>query len=89
MQNLIKTCKRILTGFKKANSIPTLPDHIIKLQAHPLIRIFRVIGGVSFITMISYSRLNYPIYLLYLLMFISVFFTMYQFYILYHRTRHI
>ena len=36
MQNLIKTCKRILTGFKKANSIPTLPDHIIKLQAHPL-----------------------------------------------------
>jgi hypothetical protein len=37
----------IIKGFKKANSIPTgaapLPDHVIKLQDQPIIRVLRVI----------------------------------------------
>jgi hypothetical protein len=77
--------KRILIGFKKANSIPTLPDHIIKLQAHPTIRVFRVIGGISFLTMISKNLLNYNIYLYIIVYIVSIVFTIYQFYILYFR----
>lgn len=42
----------IIKGFKKANSIPTgaapLPDHVIKLQDQPIIRVLRVIVWVSF-----------------------------------------
>lgn len=85
MQNVIK---RVFIGFKKGYQTPSLPDHIIKLQAHPLIRIFRVIGGVSFLSMISNSHLHLNTYILYLVFFISIFFTIYQFYILYHRIKH-
>lgn len=85
MKNLIK---RIFTGVKKGYQTPSLPDHILKLQAYPLIRIFRVIGGVSFLSMISNSHLHLNTYILYLVFFISIFFTIYQFYILYHRIRH-
>ena len=80
--------KRIFTGLKKGYQTPSLPDHILKLQAHPLIRMFRVIGGVSFLTMISNSHLHLNTYILYLVFFISIFFTIYQFYILIHRIRH-
>jgi hypothetical protein len=73
-------------GSKK--QIPTLPDHIIKLQAHPTIRVYRIIGGLSFLIMISKTHLNYPNYAFYLVISISIFFTIYQFYLSYHRIKH-
>jgi len=87
MQNQLKHwLKRIFIGFKKGYQTPTLPDHIIKLQSHPTIRVFRVIGGLSFLLMISKSYYN--IYFYYVIFFISIIFTIYQFYILYHRIKH-
>jgi hypothetical protein len=86
MQNLIK---RIFKGFQKAYQTPTLPDHILKFTMHPTIRIFRVIGGVSYLTMISKTHLQYPIYIFYIVIFISILFTIYHFYLNYHRIKHI
>jgi hypothetical protein len=88
MQNLIK---RIFKGFppEKAYQTPTLPDHILKFTMHPAIRIFRVIGGVSYLTMISKTHLQYPIYIFYIVIFISILFTIYHFYLNYHRIKHI
>jgi hypothetical protein len=85
---LINSGKRIFKGFQKAYHMPTLPDKILKLQIHPLIRIFRVIGGISFLSMISNSHLHLNIYIFYIVFFISIIFTIYQFFILYHRIRH-
>ena len=82
------TIKSLLKGFKKAYEIPTLPDNIIKLTMHPTIRIFRVIGGLSFLIMISKTHLNYPNYVFYLVIIISIFFTLYHFYLSYHRIKY-
>jgi hypothetical protein len=66
-----------------------LPDHILKFTMHPTIRIFRVIGGVSYLTMLSKPHLQYPNYIFYIVMFISTLFTIYHFYLNYHRIKHI
>ena len=53
--------KSILTGVKKGYQTPTLPIHIIEFTNQPLTRILRVIGGVSFITMMSNRHLHFPL----------------------------
>jgi hypothetical protein len=86
MFSIKTTFKRVLIGFKKANSIPTLPENIRDFKSKPLIRIIRVLGGISFITMISNSHLHLPVYILYVAMFFALIFSFYQIFILYHRT---
>lgn len=81
--------KRVLTGVKKGYKTPNLPDHIIEFTNQPLTRILRVIGGVSFITMMSNSHLHFPIGVLIILAFFSLIFTIYHIYLTYHRIKHI
>ena len=69
MQILIKTSKRAFTGFKKAYSIPSLPEHILKFTMDPSIRILRFLGGISFLFIVSKAHLNFPIYFYLLLLF--------------------
>ena len=54
MKNFTKTS---ISVFKKVYNTPTLPDHIIKLQDKLIIRIIRVLGGLSIILLMS-KRLN-------------------------------
>ena len=81
--------KRLFIGFKKGFLTPTLPDHIIQIQSYPIIRIIRVLGGLSFLTIVSKTHLNYPIYVLYFAMFFTFIFTIYHFIISYYRIKHI
>ena len=81
--------QRLFIGFKKGYETPTLPDHILKLQLHPLIRIIRVLGGLSFLFIILKRYLNYPVYVLYIALFFLFIFTVYHFFLAYHRFFHI
>lgn len=80
-------------GIVKGWSLPTLPDHLIKLTSHPLIRIFRVIGGISLLSIITHRYLLFPesmqLYVLFILAVINFLFLAYHFYLTYHRIRHI
>jgi hypothetical protein len=75
-------------GFKKAYDTPTLPDHIINFTMQPIIRIIRFLGGVSFLTIMSKSYLNYHISILFIAMFFLIIFFIYHTYLSYHRTKH-
>ena len=86
---LINSSKSFYKGFQIAYNMPTLPDHIIKFTMHPFIRIFRVISGISFLTMISKNNLHLNNYIYYIVIFISILFTIYHFYLVYHRIKHI
>ena len=73
---------------------PNLPKNILALQNYPLIRIFRVLGGISTICLIS-NKLSILgegyIYIisLYVCVFITLSFNIYLFYIHYHRIKYI
>lgn len=87
-----KSIKSLLTGFKKGLITPTLPDNINKIISNPIIRIFRFLGGVSFLFVLSkgYLILNsYSIYTLYVAMFFASLFTIYHIVLSYYRTKHI
>jgi hypothetical protein len=81
--------KRMFIGFKKGFLTPTLPDHIIKIQSYPIIRIMRFLGGLSFLSIVGKSYLNYPIYVLYVAIFFTLLFTIYHFILTYYRIKHI
>ena len=95
MKNFIKSIfsqsffNSIKLGVKKGYSIPNLPVHIIEFTNKPLIRIIRFLGGVSFISMMSKSYLNYPLWFLAILTFFTLIFTIYHCYLTYHRIKHI
>jgi hypothetical protein len=48
---------RILYGGKIGWNRPTLPDNILKFQLHPLIRILRVLGGISTVLILTKKSL--------------------------------
>ena len=81
--------KRLLIGLSKGWNTPTLPQHLLTLQLHPLIRIFRVLGGISILLILT-KRVNYfNSFVLYLVVLISIFYTFYVLYISYYRLKHI
>ena len=45
--------KRILIGVKKGWSTPTLPEHIIQFTRNPLVQIFRTLGTLCIVLIIS------------------------------------
>jgi hypothetical protein len=49
---------RLYTGVKKGVFTQTLPDHIISLKNNPLIRVFRVLSGISILLILT-KRLDY------------------------------
>ena len=68
----------LFTGFKKGFLIPTLPENILKIQSYPLIRILRFLGGVSMLFVLSRAHTNFPIYFLYIAIFIMFLFFIYH-----------
>ena len=70
--------QRIRIGLKKGYSTPTLPENLISFQLHPLIRIFRFLGGISFLSILggkNYFTLSG--YIQYICIFIATLFTIY------------
>lgn len=82
---------RLFIGIKKGVMTPTLPDNILKIQSNPLIRILRVLGGLSIIILLGNRKLDYSlhIYIIYLLLFIGFLFLVYHIIISYYRLKNI
>jgi len=80
---------RLKIGIIKGFETPNLPMHIIKLQLHPLIRIFRVLSGISLLLILTKKIYNFHEVFLYLAVFNSIMFFVYHLYISYYRIKHI
>src|SRR5258708_8910662 len=81
--------KSLALRIKKAYLTPTLPQHILDIQNHPLTRIFRVIGGLS-CSLIIFKYANYfdNNYIFYIAFFFVIWFVIYQIFINYFRIKH-
>ena len=85
---------RFFIGVKKGILTPTLPNHIIQLNNNPIIRIFRVLGGISILLILTH-RLDYLgeglLYFssLVLCTVLAFLFSLYLFFLSYHRIKHI
>jgi len=79
---------RAWAGIKKGYSIPTLPSSILLLQQNPLIRVFRVLGGVSLFSLLGRDFFTFNGIYLYISYFFSSLFILYNFYIAIQRYKH-
>lgn len=92
--NLNKIISDIILGFKKGMSTPTLPQNTLNFINKPLIRIFRFIGGISFLTLIgrttliTYFNTNISSELTFILIIITIFFVIFQLCVTIIRIRH-
>ena len=81
--------KRIWTGVKLGWNTPSLPENVINLQKNPLIRILRVLGGISSILIITKKSLLFPTFCIYIFLLLTFIFFIYHIYISYHRIIHV
>ena len=81
--------QRILLGIKLGWNTPTLPEEVLNFQAHPFMRIFRVLGGISTVLILTKKSLLFPAFFLYIFFVISLAFFIYHTIISYYRLKHI
>jgi len=86
--------EKTIIGIKRGLFTPNLPPEILEFQNKPLIRIFRVIGGLSFLTILGRGYTSFKLSplllgLFILLYFFAVLFFIFHIYISYHRFKHI
>lgn len=81
--------KRLAIGFKKGWNTPTLPEDKLQLEKHPLVRILRVLGGLSVIVILGHAPFKTPMFIMLIAMCIVFFFGAYCIYMQYHRIKHI
>lgn len=62
---------------------------MLEFQMNPLIRILRVVGGISCLSLLGHDHINLQGIMLYIALFFTLLFNIYQFYILIHRYKHI
>lgn len=79
---------RIWEGIKLGWKTPNLPENILKLQKNPLIRILRVLGGISTILVLTKKSSVFPSFFLYIFLFLTSVFFIYHIYISYHRIKY-
>lgn len=65
---IINSC---LIGFKIGYYTPTLPEHNLNLHKHPIVFIFRILGGISLYYLFSKIYVNHNIFILYVSICIS------------------
>ena len=77
-----KFLTRYVTAVKRGLVIPTLTDNILKLQLHPVIRVLRVVGGLSTLLLITDRVRDYslPIYVYIIAIVLSIVFLIYHIY---------
>lgn len=72
-----------MIGVQKGWNTETLPPQIIQFQQQPIIRVLRLIGGISLILVLSKRINNYNDYLFYVVSFFVVISTIFYVYIAY------
>ena len=85
MKNLFN---RALIGLKQGWAVNTLPPHILLLQKNVYIRIFRIIGGLSLLLVLSYKILLFNIYFIIIIYIFTFFYGLYNFYLTFQRFKH-
>jgi len=78
-----------IIGIKKGWSHPTLPKNVLKLQLHPFIRIFKVLGGISILIFLTKAYEKYNISVLYISIILSILYIIFNTYLNYYRIKHI
>lgn len=84
-----KFINRVWLGIHKGWTTPNLPEHIIKLQSRVYIRIFRVIGGISTLSLLGRGFFELNVYGLYLALVLTFMFFIYNLFIAYHKFKHL
>lgn len=82
---------RFFIGVKKGLFTPTLPNHIILLNNNPIIRILRVLGGISILLILTHRLFgNGLLYFtaLVLCTVLAIIFSFYLIFLTYHRIKH-
>lgn len=88
--NLIKIFMlRTWNGVKKGIFTPTLPKEMLEFQRKPLIRILRVLGGLSWFSILGRGFFELNGFILYVSLFFVLIFFIYHIYISIHRYKHI
>jgi len=87
--NNFKRLNSIFKGALLALKTHTLPQHIIDFLKNPLVRILRVLGGLSVMLILSNKLLDYSIVYTYVAMLFSVIFLGLHLYINFYRVKNI
>lgn len=77
MKNKKTLFQRFVIGLKHRWNTPMLPDKVITFNNHPLVRIFRVIRGLSVIIVLLKKHLLLFLPFQYLLLFIALLYISY------------
>lgn len=80
---------RTWNGVKKGLLTPTLSKEMLDFQRKPLIRILRVLGGLSWFSILGRGFLELNGFILYVSLFFVLIFFIYHIYISIHRYKHI
>jgi len=75
-----------IIGIKKGWSQPTLPKNLLKLQLHPFIIIFKLLGGISILIILTKAYEKYNISVLYISIILSI---LYNTHLNFYRIKHI
>jgi hypothetical protein len=81
--------ERTMIGIKRGLTTPTLSKEMLEFQKNPLIRILRVIGGISCLSLLGHDHIKLQGLMLYVALFFTLLFYIYHVYILIHRYKHI
>jgi hypothetical protein len=66
-----------------------LPNHIIEFNHNIFVRIFRILGGICLLLILSKKVFDFNPYIIYVVIFINLIFLIYQFVLLIYRIRNI
>lgn len=66
----------------------TLPEPLMKLYTNPLIRIFRFLGGISILALLTKTLVHLHPFILYAVFAFSVPYAFFMIYIAYYRIKH-
>ena len=85
VKDIYKNLTDIKSGIVKVYNTPTLPKHIINFNHNIYVRIFRVLGGICLLLILSKKVFDFNQYIIYLVIFINLVFLIYQFVLLIYR----
>jgi len=89
MNNKKTFIERTWIGIKRGITTPTLSKEMLDFQMNPLIRILRVVGGISCLSLLGHDHINLQGFMLYIALLFTLLFNIYHIYILIYRYKHI
>lgn len=81
--------ERTWIGIKRGITTPTLSEEMLEFQRKPIIRIIRVLGGISCLSILGHDYTGIHGLMLYIALFFTFIFNIYHIYISIHRFKHI